>query len=143
MTPEQLAKSGSEAGEQTALFCWAATARKDYPELEWLYAIPNGGARGDARSAMIRGGQLKAQGVKAGVSDICLPVKRGPWSGLYIELKRVSLRPVRQGSSGGVTGDQARFGAFVLRQGYGFAVCYGWAEARDTIQGYLDWSVTP
>lgn len=139
MTPEQLAKSGSEASEQTALFCWAATARARYPELEWLYAIPNGGARGDARSAMIRGGQLKAQGVKAGVSDICLPVKRGPWSGLYVELKRVSLRPVRQGSAGGVSSEQQAFGAFVLAQGFGFVVCYGWNEAAQTIQSYLDW----
>ncbi len=139
MTPEQLAKSGSEAGEQTALFCWAAMERKRYPELEWLYAIPNGGARGDARSAMIRGGQLKAQGVKAGVSDICLPVKRGPWSGLYIELKRVSLRPARQGSSGGVSPEQKAFGAFVASQGFGFAVCYGWSEASQVIKSYLDW----
>ena len=137
MNPEQLARGGSEAGEQTALFCWAAQQRARYPELEWLYAIPNGGARGDKRSAMIRGGQLKAQGVKAGVSDICLPVKRGQWSGLYIELKRVSLRPVRQGSAGGVTSEQAAFGAFVQGQGYGFAVCYGWVEASRVIEQYM------
>src|SRR5574343_479576 len=109
MTPDQLAKSDTEAAHQTALFAWAAVAmnhgfdianawadglnpavqeRKEpaIPELKWLHHIPNGGSRGnDVRSQQIRGAQLKAQGVKSGVSDVFLPVKRGQFSGLYIE----------------------------------------------------------
>ena len=78
MTPGQLAKSDSEAAHQTALFAWAALQVKRWPELRWLHHIPNGGSRGDdAKSRAIRGGQLKAQGVRTGVSDVSLPVKRG------------------------------------------------------------------
>ena len=138
MNPEQLAKNGSEAGHQTALFCWAALNLKRWPELRWLHHIPNGGARGDGRSAMIRGGQLKAQGVKSGVSDVSLPVKRGMWSGLYIELKKPDQRPKRDGSAGGVSDDQREFGLFVQSQGFGFAVCYGWDDAAKVIEQYLE-----
>ena len=137
MTPEDLAKSGSEAAEQTALFCWAALNANLWPELRWFHAVANGGSRGDSkRSAMIRGGQLKAQGVKAGVSDTFLPVKRGQWSGLYIEMKKQSERPKREGK-GGVSDEQAAFGLFVQSQGFGFVVCYGWKEASEVLTKYL------
>ena len=137
MTPEQLAKNGSEAAHQTALFCWAALNAVRWPELRWFHAVANGGSRGDnKRSAMIRGGQLKAQGVKAGVSDTFLPVKRGEWSGLYIEMKKPSERPKR-GGSGGVSDEQAAFGLFVQAQGFGFVVCYGWDEAARVLEQYL------
>lgn len=95
--PAQLAKSGSEHGEQTALFAWAAVARLHgfavafawadgadlppapetpaLPALAWLHAIPNGGSRGDdERSRAIRGGNMKAEGARSGVADIFLPV---------------------------------------------------------------------
>lgn len=138
MTPEQLAKTGSEAAHQTALFCWAALNVARFPELRWFHAVANGGSRGDSkRSAMIRGGQLKAQGVKAGVSDTFLPVKRGIWSGLYIEMKKPGERPKR-GGSGGVSDEQAAFGLFVQAQGFGFVVCYGWDEAAKVLEQYLE-----
>lgn len=139
MTPEQLAQSGSEAAHQTALFCWCAMNMARFPELKWFHAVANGGSRGDSkRSAMIRGGQLKAQGVKPGVSDTFLPVKRGVWSGLYIELKKPSERPKREGSKGGVSEEQIAFGAFVQGQGFGFVVCYSWDEAAKVIEQYLE-----
>lgn len=137
MTPEQLAKPGTEAAHQTALFCWAALNTSRWPELRWLHHIPNGGSRGDKRSAMIRGAQLKAQGVKPGVADVMLPVKRSTWSGLYVELKRPQERPVRAGR-GGVSDEQTEFGLFVQVQGFGFVVCYGWDEAARIIEQYLE-----
>ena len=42
-----------------------------------------GGGKRDAKTATI----LKRQGVKAGVPDLHLPVARGGYHGLYIELK--------------------------------------------------------
>jgi len=138
ITPEQLAKSGSEAAHQTALFAWCALNAKRWPELRWLHHIPNGGSRGDSsQSRAIRGGQLKAQGVRVGVSDISLPVKRGAWSGLYIEMKAPSEKPKRPGSKGGVSDEQAEFGSFVQSQGFGFVVCYSWEEAAQIIEKYL------
>lgn len=138
MKPEDFARSGTEAGHQTALFAWAAIAARQHPELEWLHAIPNGGARGDdVKSRQIRGGQLKAQGVRAGVADVCLPVLRLPYSGFYIEMKKPSERPKRAGSAGGVSDKQAEFGAFVQSQGFAWTVCYSWEEARDALLKYL------
>lgn len=140
MTPDDLCKSGSEASHQTALFCWAALNLNKYPELKWLHAIPNGGGRGDSvRSATIRGGQLKAQGVKPGVSDIFLPVKRGTFSGLYIEMKKPDLQPKREGSKGGLSDEQIEFALFVAGQGFGFRACYTWRDAATMIEQYLNW----
>ncbi len=48
----------------------------------FIFAIPNGGKR-DAREAA----RLKAQGVKAGVSDLFVSAMRGGYGGFYIELK--------------------------------------------------------
>lgn len=140
MTPEQLVKSDTEAAHQTALFAWAALNVNKWPELRWLHHIPNGGSRGnDVKSRAIRGGQLKAQGVKAGVADVCLPVKRGSYSGLYIEMKKPSEKPKREGSKGGVSNDQAEFGAFVKTQCFGWCVCYSWNEASEIIEQYLNY----
>lgn len=47
-----------------------------------LFAIPNGGHRSKAVA-----GKLKAEGVKAGVLDLCLPVARRGYHGMFIELK--------------------------------------------------------
>lgn len=128
ITPEQLSNSGSESGQQKALFCWCNQNLDKYPELKWLFAIPNGGLR-DSRTA----GKLKAEGVKAGVWDIFLPVRKIEagiivWSGLWIEMK---IRPNK------LTLDQGRFGEYVMSQGYKTAVCYSWQEARDHILEYL------
>ena len=140
MKPEDLAKSGTEAAHQTALFAWAALSVSRWPELRWLHHIANGGSRGDSvASRAIRGAQLKAQGVRPGVADVCLPVRRGKYSGLYIEMKKPSENPKREGSKGGVSDEQAEFGAFVKAQGFGWCVCYSWEEASAAIVQYLEW----
>lgn len=123
MTPEQLAKSGSEHAHQTALFAWAALNRLKWPDLVWMHAIPNGGLRDRITAA-----KLKAEGVKSGVSDVFLPVKRGVWSGLYIEMKKPGGKPTKE---------QLDFGTFVLSQGFGFVVCDHWEKARDVIINYM------
>lgn len=155
MSPWQLAKSGSEHGEQSALFCWLGMANKcgfvvaDDPdsykvkgyamahpkavaidELEWVFAIPNGGSRGsDKRSAQIVGAQMKAEGVRPGVSDIFVPIPRHGLHGLFIEMKRAD--------GGTVSKQQKDFGAFVQKQKYGFVVCYGWLEAAKIIKDWI------
>lgn len=137
MTPEQLAKPGSEAAHQMALFCWAALPeqQKRYPELKWLHHIPNGGSRGDTeRSRKIEGGKLKAQGVKKGVLDLMLPVQRGGFCGLYIEMKKPEQRTAK---NGGLSDDQLEFGNFVITQGYKCVACYSWIEAANELEIYL------
>lgn len=133
MTPEQLAKSGTESGHQRAVFCWAQLNKGRFPELKWLFHIPNGGSRGDdAKSRAIRGAALKAEGVKKGPADLCLPVKRGSWSGLFIEMKK-------PGKIKTVSPEQKEFGDFVIEQGYGWIACDNWIDAVRILEEYLTW----
>ena len=71
-----------EHQEQCALMDWARLSEKRYPELKWLFAVPNGGKRSKAVA-----GKLKASGVKPGVLDLNLPVRRGLFTSLWIEKK--------------------------------------------------------
>ncbi len=83
ITPERLAKSGTEDGHQAAFFCWAANAASVMPLLRLLYAIPNGGKRD-----IVTATRLKATGTKRGFPDIGFPVARHGCHGLFIEMKR-------------------------------------------------------
>lgn len=132
-TPEQFAKNNTEDGHQISLFMWCALNASKYPELKWLHHIPNGGSRHIAEA-----GKLKAMGVKAGVSDLHLPVMRGRWTGLYIELKKLQTAKVKKSTRELATEEQLEFGDFVLTQGYGFVVCEGWEAARDVLVQYLE-----
>lgn len=112
----------SESDEQKALFEWAALGQ--YPDLALMYHIPNGGLRSKATAS-----KLKAEGVKPGVPDICLPVPRKGYHALYIELKR------RYG--GRVSADQRFWIDELNLQGNFAVVCQGWSEARKVIEYYL------
>lgn len=114
----------TEAQEQMTLFSWAAMQSGKYPELNLLYHVPNGGSRHKAEA-----GRLRAEGVKAGVPDLCLPVARGQYHGLYIELKRQR--------GGRISEEQVRWINGLLKQGYAAAVCKGWQEAANVITDYL------
>lgn len=114
----------SESEEQQQIFQWAAYAVGRWPELKYMYHVPNGGARNKATA-----GRLKAEGVKPGVPDICLPVPHGKHHGLYVELKR------RKG--GRVSDEQKDWIAALHSFGYATAVCRGAQEAIEVIQRYL------
>lgn len=94
----------SEHLEQVAFFRMVELMKGRHPELCWLHAIPNGGAR----TASV-GAKMKAEGVKRGVWDVFLPYPKGNWHGLYIEMKY---------GKNGLTQEQKEFGAFVDGQGY-------------------------
>jgi hypothetical protein len=118
-------KNMTESQEQAALFEWAKLSEWKHPELKLLHAIPNGGLR-DARTAAV----LQRTGVKSGVPDLCLPVARGGFHGLYIELKRLK---------GGVLSiNQKTWLSLLAKEGYKAVMCKGWLEARDAILNYLE-----
>lgn len=138
MNPAQIAKD-SESSHQQAFFAMCALHIAKYPELKWIHSIPNGAVLGnDPRTRVIRAGKLKAEGMKNGVSDISFPCKRGNYSGLFIEMKKPALKPVRESSKGGVSDEQIEFANFVIAQGFCFQVCYSWEEAWNVVQVYLN-----
>ena len=132
MEPADLAKSGSEHGHQSAFFL--ALLRWNRSVHECTFAIPNGGARGDdQRSAQIRGGNLKKEGVKRGVPDIMVAwptINRPKWyAGLFIEMKIVK---------GGITSDfQDEWHERLTLRGYKVVVCYNYQEALNAVARYF------
>jgi hypothetical protein len=113
----------TEHEEQVALFAWAAAQEEFFPELALLFAIPNGGYRPMATAAMLR-----AEGVKAGVPDCCLPVARGRFHSLWIEMKRKPNKP---------TETQELWIARLRAAGCMAVVCYSADEAIRVIGHYL------
>jgi hypothetical protein len=167
MTPEQLAKSGSEDALQMALFAalndkilrlkiWPNAENLALAEkLRWVHAIPNGGHRHKAVA-----GKLKATGAKAGVLDVFCPVPRVTdreygfntlFSGAYGVLTlsgfvceayhglyvEMKTADRRNHKNGGLSDVQVEFRDFIGLQGYGHVVCYGWEEALSAILTYL------
>lgn len=130
ITPEKLAENNSENGHQAALFCWASINIEKYPELKWLFAIPNG----DLRNPVVAN-RLKITGVKKGIPDICLLVKRNKYACLWIELKR----PGAIGKRAGIVSDeQKEWITQANKSGHAAVVAYGWEHARDLIVFYLE-----
>lgn len=118
---------GTEHQHQVALFERAALEETRYPELQWLHAVPNGGFRDPVTAA-----RMKAEGVRAGIPDVCLPVARAQWHGLYIELKAPGRSP---------TATQKRCIAFLRLQGYCVHVMRDWVDAWEAIVEYLEGGV--
>jgi len=119
----------TEHDEQAKLFQWAKLQEKRYPELALMFAIPNGGDRHPAVGA-----KMKAEGVKAGVPDIFLPVHRVRlgWVdfGLFVEMKRDSKEKPKA--------EQKKWLADLEHRGYRVEVGYGFEDARDKILAYLN-----
>lgn len=72
----------TEDQAQIRVFQWAKWQQSKYPQLKAMYHAANEGKR-----STIAGANLKRQGMKPGVSDICLPCAAGQYNNLYIELK--------------------------------------------------------
>lgn len=124
--------------EQSMLFQWAALAEGKYPELHWMYAVPNFAGHHGSKVARLRSGaRAKAEGRKKGVPDVVLPAARGEYHGLYIEMKDPVKRPKRDGA-GGVQPEQREWHAYLRGAGYAVFVCYTWEDARDLIVQYLE-----
>ena len=114
----------SEHTEQVKLFQWAAHRLGVYPELALMFAIPNAGKRRGSQ-----GGWMVAEGLKRGVPDVCLPVARGGYHGLFLELKHGRNK---------ATVEQLYWQERLLIQGYRADVVYEFEGARAAIIAYLE-----
>lgn len=97
-----------------------------YPDVfELMYHVPNGGHRLKEVAA-----KLKAQGVKAGIPDLVLPMARGGYFGLYIEFK-ATVDPAA------VSPSQQACIHRLNDQGYLAVVCRGHFDAMECLRAYL------
>ena len=109
--------------EQAALIEWVGITSNKEPRLKLLYAIPNA-----ARRSPRQGAWMKAEGMKAGVPDLCLPVPEVGYMGLYIEMKM-------PGNT--LTKEQQEFMALLNRYGHRVVTCHSSTEAIQVIKEYL------
>jgi hypothetical protein len=112
-----------EHDHQTLFFAWLRRNESRHPVLSRFFAIPNGGKR-DVRIAM----KLKAEGVKPGVLDTCLPVARDGFTGLWIEFKAGRNK---------LTERQEDWRNFLETEGHKVCICYSWQEAAQACVRYL------
>ena len=115
-----------EYKHQQAVIKWTqqSNVRQKWPELAMLYHIKNETPSGGSRQVAID----KAMGVKKGVPDLCLPVSRGQYHGLYIEMKK---------PGGKVANAQRWWLEHLAGQEYMAVCCYGYQEAISTIERYM------
>ena len=88
-----------------------------------VYHVPNGGRR-NAKEAYF----LKRSGVSAGVPDLCIPLARGGFFGLYIEMKYGKNK---------TTPAQDKWLELLHKENYRCWICYSADEAIEVIKSYV------
>ena len=111
-----------EAAEQENVIKWARDNEKNYPFLWMLHSSLNG-----VKLSKMQAGKAKASGMLSGVPDLFLPVPRGSFFGLYIEMKS---------AKGRIMPSQSRYLKAVSDFGYNAVVCYSSSEAIEKIKEY-------
>lgn len=114
----------SEDVEQIMVVSWARWNEQRYPELKLLYHCPNGGTRNKAEAV-----KLKQMGTRAGIPDLCFPVPKGKYVGLYIEMKS---------ENGRLQENQKETLRLLTRYGNYCAICHEANEAIRVLEEYLE-----
>ena len=121
MLVQDILSTSSESNQQIEFFDLIATKTKKNPLLESIHAIPNGGNRN-----MIEATKMKREGVVSGVWDVCIPIPRFGYAGLYIEFKW----------TGNLSKEQRDFSE-LLSNTHCFAVCYSGTQAFELLKKWL------
>lgn len=117
-----------EHDEQVKVIQWCDGP--DSPdEAALIFAIPNGGYRGDGKMAKIVGERLKAEGLRKGIPDLFLPVPMSGFNGLFVEMKRLK--------DSSVSHSQKKKIPELKKQGYQVDIARGHEEAIQIIDKYL------
>ena len=109
----------TEAQEQEQVVQWAHMSATRLPGVDLLYHIPNENAHHKMR-----------QGVKSGIPDLHLPVARGGYHGLYVEMKK-------HDHSNDESPAQKAIRFRLEAEGYRCVVAYGADAAIGAIEQYL------
>lgn len=110
-----------EESLQTSCINWLTYQYPDYAC--YMHHSPNGGKR-NAREA----GRFKAMGTRPGFPDLFLPLRRGRYSGLAIEMKA---------PKGKVTEAQSDWLTFMASQGYQTEICRSFEEFKAIVDEYM------
>lgn len=94
----------------------------DWHRYLWFHPV-NEGKRSVQLSSM-----MKAQGMKAGVPDVCILEPRNGYHGLFIELKVEGNRPTEK---------QLEWIKRLSERGYATAVCWSADDAIKVVEEYM------
>lgn len=117
-------RTSPEFQHQVALVNWCALFSQKYPALKLLRGSMNG-----VHLTAAQAGKAKAAGMLKGEHDITLPVARGGYHGLSLELKHGSNKP---------TPEQLEYGERLKEEGWYVTYSWDWQEAANIIQKYLE-----
>ena len=107
----------SEADEQIAVVEYC-----EYRRIP-VYHVPN-----EAKRSPQAGLYMRRMGLRAGVPDLCIPVAKGKYHSLYIEMKA---------EKGKITDHQRTWIELLRKQGMCAYVCYGAGDAISLIDLYM------
>lgn len=114
----------TEHEEQVAVINWCEALSVVDPRLGLIFAVPNGSNKSIAAAV-----RLKAEGLKAGVPDLLLPIVVPGYGGLFIEMKKTRGAVVKD--------NQREWAARLINAGYAHRFCYGAAAAKEAIMEYV------
>jgi len=114
----------TESQEQIIFIQWCKRNAEEYPELDEIFAIPNGGKR-----HIFTASRMKLEGVKPGIPDLFLPVAKRGYHGLFIEMKKLN---------GTLSEAQKKKIPKLRAQGYAVIICKGAERAKALIKSYLN-----
>lgn len=120
-------KPDSENAIQAAFFKWASVMERQHPELRLMHAIPNG-----AHKSPVSRRVFQLTGLKSGVPDVCFPVARGQYHGMYLEFKS---------AKGRVSSEQQAWLDDLTAQGFLCLVVRDWEKAATAVLDYLSQTV--
>jgi hypothetical protein len=110
------------------LIQWCRIYATEVPELDLIYAIPNQGGAG--YGAMRRGKKLKEEGARSGLPDLHLPISRGCYLSLYVEMKDVK--------GGRLSPNQLDWFEKLEKAGNAVVLAKGFEEGKEAIMKYLE-----
>ena len=110
----------SEYSIASALCTWVGYNKTRYPELRLFFHIANEGRRAAWVSHRI--------GIVSGIPDYCLPVARGGYHSLWIELKAPGKKRTEK---------QQDIADYLTCEGHSVHVCDSVMDAVDVIEHYL------
>ena len=129
-------KNSDEFNIQCQIFEWAELKQVQLPEL----ALLNGSLNG-IRLTIGNAVKAKRIGMKKGYPDLFLPVARGGYFGLYIELKP-KWRGIKKRQRPKPTKEQVWWLQELAKQGYSCHHVNGYEAAISVIEQYLTMSPT-